>query len=338
MKDEQDRLRGRLAGNGWRVVTETTASLEGEGTYATAWRLASLTPPVGRQVLVEFRVHEIEVQQWWREEYRRVVRYYVAVRFPTSAESPEALLEGGEAEANDFRQVFRVLEWFRDPTGHNLYQNAWENAWFPPESWDPARWQPGAGLEACWDTTVAVGEMLHYVIPHLSERKLRLFACAVCRRLPVSMLDEKNRVAVEAAERYAEGMIPKRELKRLSKLSGLAWLGQLEARGWLAQGVGQLNHEDPVHSMAVAAEALREVVGNPFRPVARRHAWLRANGGLVGRLVESARAEQDFAVLPVLADALEDAGCQETALLEHCRQARPHARGCWALDVLAGVS
>jgi hypothetical protein len=84
-------------------------------------------------------------------------------------------------------------------------------------------------------------------------------------------------------------------------------------------------------------ELLRDTVGNPFHPrPAHDAAWLEANGGLAGRLANSIYAERKFSELPILADALEDAGCTEAALLEHLRGPGPHERGCWALDVILG--
>jgi hypothetical protein len=121
----------------------------------------------------------------------------------------------------------------------------------------------------------------------------------------------------------------------VSKLSGLPWLGH-DPRQALHSAVQQRQAEDAATAKAVTAGALREILGNPMRPVALRHAWLFANGGVARRLVEAALTEQDYGVLPVLADALEDAGCAEPAILDHCRQARPHARGCWVVDLLEG--
>lgn len=62
--------------------------------------------------------------------------------------------------------------------------------------------------------------------------------------------------------------------------------------------------------------------------------WLTWNGGTVARLARSIRDEKLYSHLPVLADALEDAGCAEAALLEHCRGPGPHGPGCWAIDLL----
>jgi hypothetical protein len=81
---------------------------------------------------------------------------------------------------------------------------------------------------------------------------------------------------------------------------------------------------------------LREIVGNPFRPFALDPAWLRWSEGLVARLGQSIYEDRGFERLPILADALEDAGCTDAAILDHLRGPGPHARGCWALDALLG--
>ena len=55
------------------------------------------------------------------------------------------------------------------------------------------------------------------------------------------------------------------------------------------------------------------------------------------RLVLGKRAEdREFGRLPVLADALEEAGCTTEAILSHCRQPGEHVRGCWVVDLLTG--
>jgi hypothetical protein len=78
---------------------------------------------------------------------------------------------------------------------------------------------------------------------------------------------------------------------------------------------------------------LRDIVGPPVRPVIQG-AWLRSNGGMVGGLAEAIYEERAFERLPILADALEDAGCSDEALLGHLRGPGPHVRGCWALDLV----
>ena len=65
-------------------------------------------------------------------------------------------------------------------------------------------------------------------------------------------------------------------------------------------------------------------------------AWLSWNGGTVAGLARSVYDERRFADLPILADALEEAGCDNAELLTHLRGPGPHVRGCWALDLLLG--
>jgi hypothetical protein len=57
---------------------------------------------------------------------------------------------------------------------------------------------------------------------------------------------------------------------------------------------------------------------------------------MVARLARGIYDDRAFDRLPILADALEDAGCHDTAILDHCRQPGPHVRGCWVVDLLLG--
>ena len=79
-------------------------------------------------------------------------------------------------------------------------------------------------------------------------------------------------------------------------------------------------------------------MGNPFRPVVLRHSWLHFNSGTVSCLAAAIAAEGNFDDLPILGDALEDAGCTNAAVLEHCRAPGPHVRGCWVLNAVLGQS
>jgi hypothetical protein len=85
-----------------------------------------------------------------------------------------------------------------------------------------------------------------------------------------------------------------------------------------------------VAESAAHCDIIRDIFGNPFHPVAADPAWLTAT---VVALAEAIYAERAFERLPILADALEDAGCSE-AFLSHLRGPGPHARGCYVLDVL----
>jgi hypothetical protein len=95
-------------------------------------------------------------------------------------------------------------------------------------------------------------------------------------------------------------------------------------------GPGAGNAEDTA-ALDERADLLRCLLGNPFRPVAFDPSWRSPEVLLLARAIDEGRA---FDGMPVLADALEEAGCSAAEVLEHCRGARPHARGCWVLDRL----
>ncbi len=65
-------------------------------------------------------------------------------------------------------------------------------------------------------------------------------------------------------------------------------------------------------------------------------AWLAWNGGTVQKVAQSIYDERAFDRMPILADALEEAGCTNQDILGHCRQPREHVRGCWVVDLLLG--
>jgi hypothetical protein len=80
----------------------------------------------------------------------------------------------------------------------------------------------------------------------------------------------------------------------------------------------------------------RDMLGDFFSPVRIAPEWRQWNHGTVLRMARQIYEERDFAGLPILADALEEAGCNEPRLLDHCRARTCHARGCWALDAILG--
>jgi hypothetical protein len=83
---------------------------------------------------------------------------------------------------------------------------------------------------------------------------------------------------------------------------------------------------------------LHDVFGNPFRPAPLDPSWLAWKGGVIRKLAQAIYDDRAFARLPVLADALEDAGCTDAAILGHCRGPGEHVRGCWVVDLLLGKS
>ncbi|MBY0459194.1 MAG: hypothetical protein K2V38_17830 [Gemmataceae bacterium] len=78
---------------------------------------------------------------------------------------------------------------------------------------------------------------------------------------------------------------------------------------------------------------LRDIFGNPFRPVALAPEWRTSTAvALAAQMYES----RNFSAMPILADALQDAGCDADDTLGHCRGDGPHVSGCWVVDLVLG--
>jgi hypothetical protein len=225
--------------------------------------------------------------------------------------------------------------------------------------------------EAEWLAGTDISRMLRHLRGQAGPRKFRLFACACCRRV-WEALTPTHRGAVESAERYADRGIRLEELKAarpdfrdaldghwaavwaaraaaaprdIAKAAGAAARDCRDVRAaadcprsphadfrrWLEAALAVKTAEE-----AAQRELLRDVFGNPFRPAAVDPAWLARHDGAVPRLAQGIYDEGRFADLPVLADALEEAGCADETVLAHCRGGGPHVRGCWVLDLLLG--
>jgi hypothetical protein len=219
-----------------------------------------------------------------------------------------------------------------------------------------------------WQALGTAQEMIGFLLQsEASNRKLRLFACACCRRIWFQFKKtEQCRHGVEVAERYADGQATDRELKRAHEAAVRAYharssYGPGQARlavtfavapdltdlycisEAVSSGVSKSgwNDREGEHSEHGAhPKVLREIFGNPFRPVTLNPAWLTptvttlATAGYEERALPS--GELDTARLAVLADALEEAGCDNPDMLNHLRSPGPHVRGCWAVDLLTG--
>jgi hypothetical protein len=81
-------------------------------------------------------------------------------------------------------------------------------------------------------------------------------------------------------------------------------------------------------------DLFRDLLGNPFRLVAIPVAWRAWREGCAVRLAATIYEQRSFQELPILGDALEEAGCTDPVVLGHCRTPAEHARGCWLLDAL----
>jgi hypothetical protein len=80
---------------------------------------------------------------------------------------------------------------------------------------------------------------------------------------------------------------------------------------------------------------IRDIFGNPFRPAVLDPAWWTWNEGTIPKLAQGIYDDRAFGHLPILADALEEAGCA-AEVVGHCRQPGPHVRGCFVVDLILG--
>jgi len=177
-----------------------------------------------------------------------------------------------------------------------------------------------------------------------SQRKLVLFASSCHRHVWDWMHDAFGRNAAAVLEQFVDGHASGEDVKAvthamfdLTDINGKGVIVVAAAACW--DGTEQLDWHDFIRypswvpERKEQASLLRDVFGNPFRPVTLDPAWLTAT---VKSLAQAIYTDPAFDRMPILADALEDAGCTNADILSHCRQPGEHCRGCWVLDLLLG--
>jgi hypothetical protein len=228
--------------------------------------------------------------------------------------------------------------------------------------------------ERTWADTDLPELMLDFSLAKWGRRKLWLYGCACLRRSLLLLMDQHAQSCVDLAERVADGVASEQEmiqaLQRRTAFSALATQG--EARdsklidhlfvplnppasvklsymvademglfrvGW-AWSKGNLPDEKvdeyvrtKFGERRAQCDLLRDIFGNPFRPVVFDPKWRTEDAlGLSCGIYE----DRAFDRLPLLADALMDAGCDDEQVLGHCRSDGPHVRGCWVVDLVLG--
>ena len=200
-----------------------------------------------------------------------------------------------------------------------------------------------------------------------SERKLRLFAVACCRRLGHLPLGDTVREAIEVAERFADGHATAGDLQQAAAKAkwyqhgypyGVRARAAVRACSLDARDAGSATGHVVFAVYAAAGRSdsvrraeseehgdlLRCIIGNPFRVTTHiGPAALTWNDGCIVKLAQAAYEQRslpdgtlDNARLAVLADALEEAGCADEEILGHLREPGSHVLGCWAIDLLLG--
>jgi hypothetical protein len=217
--------------------------------------------------------------------------------------------------------------------------------------------------EAEWQTCNDLAAMLEFLRGKASERKLRLFACACCRRIWHFLSDKRSQLAVEVGEKCADGKTTDEEQFNAYEAACAAkydaWCVAYENGDFPAVAASYVLGHDPSAAlvasttvlvgddprgrkpkeMAFQGNLLRDIFGNPFRPVAIDPACRAAVTNLATAAYEERHlpaGHLDPDRQAVLADALEDAGCTDADILGHLRDPGPHVRGCWVLDLLLG--
>jgi hypothetical protein len=186
--------------------------------------------------------------------------------------------------------------------------------------------------EAEWLACDDARRMVEFIRDRLTDRKARLFACvAAGMGSPGSPRNRRKlRSAIATAEASADGAGAPGEMERQGRLWAVALP---DARQSAVETARDFSIS---HRQAELADALRCVVGNPFRRPAIPQAVRAWNDHTIPKLAQAVYDERAFDRLPILADALEEAGCTDAELLGHLRGPGPHFRGCWALDVVLG--
>jgi hypothetical protein len=224
-------------------------------------------------------------------------------------------------------------------------------------------------LEPLPDWRVMI-DYLFNLEPQPSRRKTRLCTVAFCRAIWHVMTDERCRHAVEVAERFADDLATKADLKAaiealpnkrrdysaLYKTAPIdaarscatrkerflfAALHQVHALTVLALENGAHDPEAATAHMRRQAELIRDIFANPFRPVTLNAAQRTPTAVSLAQAAYEERqlpgGELDRDRLAVLSDALEETGAPGE-LADHLRRPGPHVRGCWAVDLVLGLT
>ena len=204
--------------------------------------------------------------------------------------------------------------------------------------------------ETEWLTSVDPAPMLEYLWRRASDRKSRLLRCACCRGAWNFLTDNRSRSAVETAERYADGLASNWELlaaRRDAQRVEIDETVDIEVV-FIAKVLRETRMAVQPHARigpgetwavqpSVAAALLRDLF-NPFRPAPVENSLLVWNDATIPKMAQSIYDARAFDRLPLLADALEEAGCADADILSHCRTPGEHVRGCWVVDLLLGKS
>lgn len=209
-----------------------------------------------------------------------------------------------------------------------------------------------AAMEKTWLACADSCKMLDFFRDDPPDRKMLLYAAACYARVrslltpaEVGALEQCINVADEdrkpspdtklsilhAMGRHPQMWNPKMGTYFIAKFTADATARLFASRSDPARR--QVNEDDLGIERDHQASLLREIAGNPFRPVSVDPSWPTKTVAALAQAIYDSRA---FDRLPILADALEETGCTDEEILSHCRGPGPHVRGCWVVDLLLG--
>lgn len=164
------------------------------------------------------------------------------------------------------------------------------------------------------------------------RRKCRLLTVGCWRRYRAFLSEDPDGWEVVATNEIAADAPDTPEVRVFADADQLV-TGWGDVEDWAITGAWGVDPFTIPGEWEAQAALIREVVGNPFRPVTFNPLWLTANVLALAQTIYDSRA---WDTLPILADALADVGCDDATLLDHLRGPGPHVRGCWALDAVLG--
>lgn len=189
-----------------------------------------------------------------------------------------------------------------------------------------------------WLTCADPVLLFRHLEARTTERKLRLFATATLRTAFQSDADSQSNL--EMADQFADGVLSIHDLRRcwprlqpdnpkVAPENAYDWAETIV----MAKERGYYGGSFPVLDQFMLCHLLRDILGNPFHFVTLAAHCLSAT--IVG-IAQQMYEHGDFSSMPILGDALDDAGCTSHGVLQHCRQPGPHVRGCWVVDLILG--
>ncbi len=218
--------------------------------------------------------------------------------------------------------------------------------------------------ESEWLTCANPVQMVEALEDKGSDRKFRLLGCAGCRSLRSPVADRESQHKIDVAEAYADGWVIR---EALIEAANVVWQ-TLYRNGWRNphESFPPIHYLSEPHSFDAGLRTLaacvdleaserslrfwawekqkrrrafyvalvRDIFGNPFRPVAFSSDWRTDTAVTLARQMYESR---EFSAMPILADSLQDAGCDNDDILNHCRDTSlTHVRGCWVVDLVLG--